>query len=317
MSAAGQYLQPLVIYLYKPIPNKGLLDAFTEAALLVSYKGWINASIFHNLHRDVFLPSVKDIPKPVVLFVDGHASHTSLMETSSLCEDYQVILYCLTAHSSHLIQPLDQAFFGAIKRAWTNALRQFVAKHGEAVGLDTFCQVFRPVWRAAITAENAMSSFSASGIFPFNPNRVLNSGKLVPSFCFTDNTSTAEPTEATTTPTYPETRTVPSSSILRQYTEFVFEMGPEKTFKFFEHQHSDKEKEEFSKFSKFVKDLEREPSNRLEQVLKIPSFSKTKGGEKKQATIPVVISGGEFREYLKKKEAEKEEESKEKEERRR
>ena len=85
------------------------------------------------------------------------------------------------------------------------------------------------------------------------------------------------------------------------------------TFKFFEGQHSDEEKEEFSKFSKFVKDLECEPSNRLEQVLKIPSFSKTKGGKKKQATIPVVISGGEFREYLKKKEAEKEEESKEKE----
>ena len=83
MSAAGHYLQPLVIFPYKRIPNKGLLDAFPEAALQVSDNGWINASIFHNWLRDVFIPSVKDVPKPVVLFVDGHASHTSLMETSS------------------------------------------------------------------------------------------------------------------------------------------------------------------------------------------------------------------------------------------
>ena len=315
MSAAGHYLQPLVIYPYKQIPDKGLLDDFPEAALQVSDNGWINATIFHNWLRDVFIPSVKDVPKPVVLFVDGHASHTSLMETSSLCEENQVVLYCLKAHSSHLILPLGQAFFGAIKSAWTNALRQFVAKNGEAVGLDTFGQVFRPVWRAAITAENAMSSFSASGIFPFNPNIVLNSGKLA------DNTPTAESPEATTIPTDPETRTVPSGSILRQLVEFAFEMGPEKTFKFFEGQHSADEEEEFSKFSKFVEDLASGPSstprNRLEQELKLPSFPKTKGGIRKQATLPVFISEGEFRECLQKKEAEKEEESKGKERKKR
>ncbi|XP_059153207.1 uncharacterized protein LOC131938976 [Physella acuta] len=180
-SASGQYIQPLLIFPYKRIPNKNLLQDFPEAYLQVSDNGWITASIFHIWIRDCFLPSIVNIPKPVLLLVDGHTSHTSLVETLELCAENGIILYCLLPHASHLIQPLDQAFFGSIKRSWTDAARQHTWATGEGVNLESFGKVLKPVWTKAATPSNASHSFKAAGIYPFNPDKVLMSGKFCPS----------------------------------------------------------------------------------------------------------------------------------------
>ncbi|XP_059157580.1 uncharacterized protein LOC131941962 [Physella acuta] len=180
-SVTGQYTPPMLIYPHKRIPQKNLLAAFPEANLQLSNNGWINAAIFHSWLRDSFIPAVKHLKKPVLLLVDGHTSHTSLLETSELCSENDIILYCLLANASHLMQPLDQAFFGVIKTAWAEALRQHINQTGDGVNLESFAMVLRPVWYKAATAEIAAKSFEAAGIYPYNPDKVLKSGKLEPS----------------------------------------------------------------------------------------------------------------------------------------
>uniref|UniRef100_A0A2C9JXP0 HTH CENPB-type domain-containing protein n=1 Tax=Biomphalaria glabrata TaxID=6526 RepID=A0A2C9JXP0_BIOGL len=174
-SAGGQYIPPLLIYPYKRMPSKNLLEEFPDAHLQVSDKGRINASIFYTWLRDSFIPATQNVPKPVILLVDGHTSHTSLTETSLLCDENKILLYCLLPHASHLIQPLDQAFFGAIKPAWIEAIRQ----HG--VSLKSFASILAPIWRKNATPDIAAKSFSAAGIYPYNPEKVLKSGKMYPS----------------------------------------------------------------------------------------------------------------------------------------
>lgn len=114
-SATGHYLPPLIIFPYKRMPSYNLLDGFQEASFQISANGWINTDVFLIWLRDCFVPAVAEKKKPVVLFVDGHSSHTSSLDISTLCQDSGIILYCLTSHASYLIQPLDQALFGAMK----------------------------------------------------------------------------------------------------------------------------------------------------------------------------------------------------------
>ena len=204
-SASGHFLSPLLIYPYKRIPSKNLLDHFPEAFLQVSDNGWITAQIFYSWLRDSFIPATAHVQKPVVLLVDGHSSHTALVETSQLCHDNHIVLYCLLPHASHLIQPLDQAFFGAIKPAWSDAIRHHISEHGEGVNLESFAKVLKPVWLKATTPSIAAQSFKAAGILPYDPYRILQSPKLGPSAVFGSTPlgihNVAQPTNSNKVPT--------------------------------------------------------------------------------------------------------------------
>ncbi|GFO44056.1 tigger transposable element-derived protein 6-like protein [Plakobranchus ocellatus] len=184
-SAAGQYLPPTLIYPYKRVPTKNLLADFPGALIQASDNGWITAPIFLKWLEECFIPAVKPLPKPVLLLVDGHPSHTSMVEITEICLENQVMLFCLLPHASHLIQPLDQALFGSLKPAWGEASRQHMFHTGEGVGLDSFAGVFRRAWEKSATKEMAEKSFKAAGIYPFNPERVLLAGNpinITPTF---------------------------------------------------------------------------------------------------------------------------------------
>ncbi|XP_045116819.1 MFS-type transporter clz9-like [Portunus trituberculatus] len=127
-SAMGQYLPPLLIFPYTRDPRFNALEGFEEL-FSKTPNGWITEVVFLSFLRDIFIPKLGE-KRPVVLFVDGHSSHHSLA-ICTLCNENGVILYCLKAHASHLIQPLDQAFFGAIKLAWSEAVRKFQYQTGE------------------------------------------------------------------------------------------------------------------------------------------------------------------------------------------
>ncbi|GFO27401.1 hypothetical protein PoB_005390600 [Plakobranchus ocellatus] len=68
-----------------------------------------------------------------------------MLETSELGKANGIILYRLKAHSSHLIQPLDQSFFGVIEPARSSACKRFMFESGEGIGLENFAEVLVPV----------------------------------------------------------------------------------------------------------------------------------------------------------------------------
>ena len=64
MSAAGHYLPPMLIYPYKRIPRRNLLEGFPDAVLQISDNGWITGAIFHAWLRDIFVPQTMQVEKP-------------------------------------------------------------------------------------------------------------------------------------------------------------------------------------------------------------------------------------------------------------
>ncbi|GFO22725.1 hypothetical protein PoB_004923000 [Plakobranchus ocellatus] len=55
---------------------------------------------------------------------------------------------------------------------------------GDAVNLESFAIVLRPVWDNCCTREIAAKSFKSAGLVPFNPERVLTSGKFGPNVLY-------------------------------------------------------------------------------------------------------------------------------------
>ena len=63
-----------------------------------------------------------------MLIVDGHSSHTAY-PVVEYGLDHRIVLYCLPPHSTHLMQPLDVAYFGPLARAYRTALQDYIYEH--------------------------------------------------------------------------------------------------------------------------------------------------------------------------------------------
>uniref|UniRef100_A0A2C9KBT2 HTH CENPB-type domain-containing protein n=1 Tax=Biomphalaria glabrata TaxID=6526 RepID=A0A2C9KBT2_BIOGL len=177
-NAVGQYIPPLLIYPCKETPTHNLLENFPEALLQLSDNGWITSAFFFSWLKHIFIPSTNHLPKPILLLVDSHTSHTSFLEISPICSQNNIILYCLLPHASDIIQPLNQAFLSIFKPAWSDALKQHVANTGKGVKLESFAGVLKSVWNKVTTPEIASDSFKAAGIFPLNPSKIINNKNL-------------------------------------------------------------------------------------------------------------------------------------------
>ena len=275
--------------------------------------------------RDVFIKEVESVKKPLALFVDGHASHTALIETSDLCLKNNIVLYCLKSHASHIIQPIDLAFTGAVKVHWERQVRRHMQETGEAVSLRTFAQVLKPAWEAAAVPENGFKGFSSSGIHPFNPERALQSEKLCPSLNFI--AAGPPPTSAAPPPDNvlgTSLKSQPQQTAIEDLIYVLHEVRklPEETF---EMMMGTCKKEGFvepekGKFKLLCTPLPAvtpqvettEDYDHLADVLKLPAF--TKSTTKKSATaasMSMALTGDAYRSYLKKLDKEKALEAKE------
>ncbi|XP_062703942.1 uncharacterized protein LOC134286347 [Aedes albopictus] len=175
-SASGVLLPPLVLFPYKQrIPGGIALTAPPDWGIGRTESGWMTGNAFYDFLKNVFQPWLvrEGIPLPVLLFVDGHKSHATLMSTN-FCKDHGIILICLFPNSTHLTQPLDVSFFRPMKQYWYDALSTFRANHGmRTIARTEIC----PLLKTAIEEFNnkeqvIVSGFRKSGLYPWKPEAV-------------------------------------------------------------------------------------------------------------------------------------------------
>ena len=86
--------------------------------------------------------------------MDGHTSDINLA-ASHLCKDHNIILYCFPALAIHLIQPLDVAVYGLLKKSWNDALTAFKRKlKGLQMSRNLFFPTFESTWIKAYNFES-------------------------------------------------------------------------------------------------------------------------------------------------------------------
>lgn len=182
-NASGYLLPPMKVFPGERFKYNPLHGAVPNSFLGRSKNGWMDTEVFFMWVANHF---VKHIPpvRPVILLVDGHSTHID-QETTKFCKDNGIILYCLPAHASHIIQPLDVAFFRPLKCNWRKAVKKYRDENpGQSVTKMVFSKVFKTAWDATNKPEILVNGFRDSGLYPLNPG-VIDTGKFAPSLVFT------------------------------------------------------------------------------------------------------------------------------------
>lgn len=180
-SAYGKIMPPFVVYKGKYLHNGWCTGGPTGTQYAVSPSGWMEDNVFENWLQDAFVPyKIKEVGdnQPVVLFMDGHASHLTYT-TVNCAKSNNIILICLPPNSSHALQPLDVAYFSPLKKVWRNILRNFFRESRlQSIDKAVFPSLLKSLMEKS-KAENIHSGFLGAGLFPLDQTK--SKKKILPN----------------------------------------------------------------------------------------------------------------------------------------
>jgi len=118
--------------------------------------------------------------KPRVLICDGFGTYETL-EILEFCFEINIILCRLPSHTSHKLQPCDVGVFAPLKAAYRDQAERLYRGGANTVGKEHFISLYSPARERAFTKRNITAAWAASGLSPFNPDRVLRATPKPPT----------------------------------------------------------------------------------------------------------------------------------------
>ena len=107
---------------------------------------------------------------PVLLIIDNHGSHTTL-EAVEFARENGIVILTLYPHTSHKMQPLDVPVYGPFKRAYANAMNDWMTNNvGKRFTIHEVAECSANAINIAFTQSNIISGFKSTGVCPFNAN---------------------------------------------------------------------------------------------------------------------------------------------------
>ena len=183
ISATGHAITPLVIH-RGTVSNAPFDHWFPPSYECPNWfygftkKGWTSNEYSLGWLTEVFLPKTYNGGNWRLLLLDGHGSHIT-GEFQYECLVNQVILIYLLPHSSHLLQPCDLGPFAHLKRAYSNHLKAYISQGKAQLSRPQFNLLYERTRRAGLTEQYIKAGWSRTGLYPYNPQRVLQSNELV------------------------------------------------------------------------------------------------------------------------------------------
>jgi len=80
----------------------------------------------------------------------------------------------MPAHSSHLLQPLDVGCFSVLKQSYGYLVEQIMSCSVNHIDKQEFLSLYRQARQTALHQNNIQQGFAATGLVPYNPDRVLS-----------------------------------------------------------------------------------------------------------------------------------------------
>ena len=111
--------------------------------------------------------------RPRVLIYDGFGTHETL-EILEFSFENNIILCRLPSHTSHKLQPCDISVFGPLKTAYRDQVERLERGSVGTIGKEHFTYLYSPARTQALTSRNIRAGWAKAGLFPFNPDKVLN-----------------------------------------------------------------------------------------------------------------------------------------------
>lgn len=129
-NANGECPPPMVLYRYDRVPSHISASVPESIAMGASKSGWMNSEGFYAYVTETFVPWIRNqnVPLPIVVFLDGHASHLSL-SLCQFCNENNIILVALPPNSTHIIQPVDVGIIFPLKSLWKKKRMEWKVKN--------------------------------------------------------------------------------------------------------------------------------------------------------------------------------------------
>jgi hypothetical protein len=86
---------------------------------------------------------------------------------------HNILLCRIPPHTSHKLQPCDIAVFDLVKAAYRDQAEQLERGGVNTIVKGHFTYLYSPARKRAFTKKNNLARWAKSGLFPFNPDRVL------------------------------------------------------------------------------------------------------------------------------------------------
>ena len=196
--ADGNSLPPLIIFKGENLSRQWIpADIPNDWRFGCNTKGWTSINRGSQWLREVFEPLTREKAngKPRLLICDGHDSHITASWIAH-CMENNIIFMVLPPHSSHLTQPLDVGVFGPLKTLMASAIEPLIGIEIHQIMKAEWLAAYVKAHNNAFSKRNIQSGFCGTGIFPYNPSKVVDRIKpIVPSTVVVRDST---PTESTT-----------------------------------------------------------------------------------------------------------------------
>ncbi|RPB05469.1 CENP-B protein, partial [Choiromyces venosus 120613-1] len=110
-----------------------------------------------------------------MLVLDGHSSHVNNIQFIEYYIAKNIHLICLPAHTTHILQPLDVGIFSPLATNYQNELEDFLRNHRPnwTMRKGDFYPMYHKARVNALRSVNIQSAWRASGMIPFNRQRIM------------------------------------------------------------------------------------------------------------------------------------------------
>lgn len=192
-NAKGDLLPPMVVY-----KSGNLYENWTEGGppgtkYASSPSGWFDMNLFEMWFFKILLPHIMETRKPgatTIVVGDNLASHFSPAVIKS-CKENAIYITPFPANATHLMQPLDVAVFGPMKKCWRKILDNWrkESRYPGNLPKEQFPNLLSRLWNSMSesVSQNLISGFRATGLYPPDPNEVL---KRIPDGLIPDDQDT-------------------------------------------------------------------------------------------------------------------------------
>jgi hypothetical protein len=114
------------------------------------------------------------------LICNGFGMYKSL-EILEFYFENNILLYYLPSYIFYKLQSYNIVPFTPLKAAYCDQVNRLEQGDVNTIGKEYFTALYSPARERAFTLKNIKAGFAISGLFPFNPDRVLRSMPTPPA----------------------------------------------------------------------------------------------------------------------------------------
>lgn len=175
INTVGWALSPYVIFKGKVLIEGWFDNLLINWRLKVSPNGWTSDEIGLRWLEKLFIlsTSLRIKSRYRLLILDGHGSYLT-PKFDELYGINDIILICMPAYLSYLLQPLDISCFAVLKRSYSRMVEMKMRTRINYIDKFDFLEAYLLARIKAFRSNTIKNSFGAAALVPFSSDRVIS-----------------------------------------------------------------------------------------------------------------------------------------------